>query len=90
MSTIPRWVILIKVLYDKSKHGLFITNEQLAKIMPAGYCARNELAQSGVLESRYGIELLRYRPDGKLYKQYSIKPECLPLAHEILAKFKLV
>lgn len=90
MSTIPRNLILLKLLYVQTSKGSFLTNEQLAKVMPAGYCARNDLCESGTIESRYGVRLVRYKPDGERHKRYSIQPDYQTMAREILTNHNLV
>lgn len=86
---IPRWAYVLLYLFKKAIRNEWAVNEQLAKDLNGGYALRNELAQSGAIETN-GIGLDRRRADGKTFKLYRIKPDSIPAAEAILKTFELI
>jgi hypothetical protein len=92
MKTKPlaRKYIVLLILYKKAQAGLTLTNAELADRYAWGYAQRNDLCQTGAIETGLGVKLIREERQGENFTRYSVHPSYIDLAREILIKKQLI
>ena len=83
----PTWIKVLAYLTHKAELDEWVTNEEMAKDIKGGYCARNYLTKHGRICNQ-GIEILTDGPRRKGFIRYKLHLDSIRAARIILAQYQ--
>lgn len=83
----PSWLRILAYLTHKAEQDEWVTNEQMAKDIKGGYCARNYLTKHGRI-SQHGVKVLTDGPRRKGFVRYKLHPDSIGTAQAVLFRYR--